>query len=154
LLFPEAAWWRDDLIAELTSFPAGSHDDWCDALSMALNHQRTDVEPPMLTFVKMEAATLLVRDGTSVDAAARRVNASAAALKEWIDRKPMVGTVDDDSRCYQATAMTLVDTHRTGGYVEIDQRQYASYVRPLLRKMNDPAATTLMNELDKRFKLT
>ncbi len=36
LLLPESAWWRDDFIAELTSFPAGAHDDWVDSLSQAL----------------------------------------------------------------------------------------------------------------------
>ena len=40
LLLPETAWWREDFIAELTSFPAGAHDDWCDALAMALNYLR------------------------------------------------------------------------------------------------------------------
>jgi len=33
---PESAWWRDDFIAELTSFPAAAHDDWVDSLSLAL----------------------------------------------------------------------------------------------------------------------
>jgi predicted phage terminase large subunit-like protein len=42
LLLPEAAWWREDFIAELTSFPAGAHDDWCDALAMALNYLREE----------------------------------------------------------------------------------------------------------------
>lgn len=36
LLLPESVWWRNEFIAELTSFPAGAHDDWVDALAQAL----------------------------------------------------------------------------------------------------------------------
>src|SRR5208337_1762505 len=73
LLLPETAWWRDEFIAELTSFPAGSHDDWCDALAMALNHLR-NIEPAMLTYVKLVAALAWVRSGISVDEAARQAH--------------------------------------------------------------------------------
>jgi predicted phage terminase large subunit-like protein len=86
LHLPETAWWREDFIAELTSFPAGAHDDWCDALAMALNHLRDDQQPPMLTFMALQAAAKWVQRGLDVESAALRAELSPDELQGWLDR--------------------------------------------------------------------
>ena len=156
LLLPEVAWWRDELIVELTNFPAGAHDDWCDALAMALNHFRADVEPAALTFLKLQNATLLVHKGLSVDEAALRVDLSSAEVQSWIDRNPATPQIDDDDpgARYDATAVKLVEAYQAGNYIEIGHDQYQSYFRGRLITMTGPAATALVSELDRRFKLT
>jgi len=66
LLLPETAWWRDEFIAELTSFPNGAHDDWCDALAMALNYLRGGSKAAKwIAIWKLGAALRLVREGAN-----------------------------------------------------------------------------------------
>lgn len=89
LLLPEAAWWREDFIAELTSFPAGAHDDWCDALAMALNHLREDDHVSKWILAdKLRLGAHYYAEGLTVAAAAARLGLSLEQLQDYIDRYP------------------------------------------------------------------
>ena len=89
LLLPEAAWWRGDFIAELTSFPAGAHDDWCDALAMALNHLREeDHVSKWILADKLRLGAHYYAEGLTVAAAAARLGLSLEQLQDYIDRYP------------------------------------------------------------------
>ena len=89
LLLPEAAWWREDFIAELTSFPAGAHDDWCDALAMALNYLRDeDHVSKWIIADKLRLGAHYYAEGLSVEKAAARVGLSVEQLQDYIDRYP------------------------------------------------------------------
>jgi predicted phage terminase large subunit-like protein len=85
LILPEIAWWRDDFMAELTSFPAGAHDDWVDALVQALNYLRNSGEPNVLKFYRWQA---LVGQGTSVPEIAERFHVTPDQVQSWIDEIP------------------------------------------------------------------
>jgi predicted phage terminase large subunit-like protein len=89
LLLPEAAWWREDFIAELTSFPAGAHDDWCDALAMALNHLRDDDHVSKWILAgNLRLGAQYYAEGLSVEKAAARAGLSVEQLQDYIDRYP------------------------------------------------------------------
>ena len=90
LLLPETAWWRDDFIAELTSFPAGAHDDWCDALAMALNYLRNanNGAQKWILVGKLQRGAHYYAEGLPVAAAAARVGLSVEQLQDHIDRYP------------------------------------------------------------------
>jgi predicted phage terminase large subunit-like protein len=47
--FPEQAAWLSDLEAELFAFPGSRHDDQCDSISQALNHEQVQF---LATYVK------------------------------------------------------------------------------------------------------
>jgi predicted phage terminase large subunit-like protein len=51
VFLPEAAPWLADFVDELSSFPAGAHDDCVDALTQALNFVRI-LDPPMLVYYR------------------------------------------------------------------------------------------------------
>jgi len=90
LLLPEAAWWREDFIAELTSFPAGAHDDWCDALALVLNHLReSDGASKFITAGNLRIAAALVQEGATVEEAAARANVGAAELQDYLEPSPL-----------------------------------------------------------------
>ncbi len=165
LLLPEVAWWRDEFIAELTSFPAGAHDDWCDALAMALNHLRDGGEKNLIKYYKLETAARWVNEGLGVDEAARRAGLSSAELLHWMDRKlrhnpwkPAPASADDDDpgTRYDKLTERLLVGYRPGGahHVTIDPEMYKHYVRPRLCRSSDPKAAALMSELNQRFGLS
>jgi hypothetical protein len=82
LLLPETAWWREDFIAELTSFPAGAHDDWYDALAMALNYLREDSRAEMWIHAgNLQNGAHYYAEGLTVAAAAARVGVSVEELR-------------------------------------------------------------------------
>ena len=89
LLLPEAAWWREDFIAELTRFPAGAHDDWCDALARALNYLREESHADKWILAgKLRDGAHYYAEGLPVEKAAARVELSAEQLQDYIDRYP------------------------------------------------------------------
>jgi predicted phage terminase large subunit-like protein len=89
LLLPETAWWREEFIAELTSFPNGAHDDWCDALAMALNYLREDNHAEKwITADKLRIAARYYAEGLPVDKAAAKLGLSTEQLQDYIDRYP------------------------------------------------------------------
>jgi len=88
LILPEGAWWRDDFIAELTSFPAGAFDDWVDALVQALNYLRDPGEPGIFTHTRREALRNLVQQGLSVEEIAERFRKTPEQIQSWIDEIP------------------------------------------------------------------
>jgi predicted phage terminase large subunit-like protein len=90
LLLPESSWWRDDFVTELISFPAGVHDDWVDALTMALEHLREgfDLEE-MMRVQKVLRARQLVAEGYSVEEAAAEVQVPVADVHDSLDRIPL-----------------------------------------------------------------
>lgn len=88
LILPEVAWWRDDFIAELTSFPAGAFDDWVDALVQALNYLRDSGEPGILTYYRREALCTLLKQGLSVEEIAERFHTTSEQVQSWIDEIP------------------------------------------------------------------
>lgn len=86
LLLPETAWWRADFIAELTSFPAGAHDDWCDALAMALNYLRDETgASKWISAGNLRIAAAQVHEGATVEKAAARVEISVSELEDYLD---------------------------------------------------------------------
>lgn len=122
LILPEAAWWREDFLAELTSFPGGAHDDWLDALVQALNHLRANSGfENAIGYLKLECASIWVAEGLSVDEAAARAELSPAEVQNW-SRAGM--TEGDLGARWDATARTLVAAHRAGNRIDIDQDQY------------------------------
>lgn len=164
LLLPETAWWREAFIAELTAFPASAHDDWCDALAMALNHLREDSEPHALTHLKLQQAAIWVREGLSVDAAALRADLPSATLREWLEHPPdpispnpvVPAAASDDKFAVRvpAQASRLIEAFRAGCHITgLDPDHYHSYLRPQLLMSADPAAAKLVSELDRRFGL-
>ena len=138
LLLPEAAWWREDLIAELTSFPAGAHDDWCDALAMALNYLR-DEGPARkwITASKLRLASAWVGEGATVEEAAARAELSTPELQDYLERgrilfsessrfgtprapgtaKPEPGNVTQQQR---SPSERLAEAQANGRYLDID----------------------------------
>jgi hypothetical protein len=84
LLLPETAWWRNDFIAELTSFPAGAHDDWCDALSMAPNYLRQQRDPSGLIDVKFRTSALRFVNGMDIAEAAQKAGIPVEELRRWM----------------------------------------------------------------------
>jgi predicted phage terminase large subunit-like protein len=90
LLLPVEAWWREEFIAELTSFPAGAHDDWCDALTMALNYLRNadNGAQKWILVEKLRRGAHYYAEGLPVADAAARVELSVEQLQDYIDRYP------------------------------------------------------------------
>jgi predicted phage terminase large subunit-like protein len=88
LILPEAAWWRDDFISELTSFPAGTFDDWVDALAQALNYLRVSNEPGIITYYRREALRNCVQPDMSVEEMAERFRKTPEQIQSWIDEMP------------------------------------------------------------------
>ncbi len=171
VLLPETAWWRADLISELISFPAGAHDDWCDALAMALNYLRGAGTPSIITFQKMRCAVAWVREGRlSLEEAAGRAEVTTAELERWLEPKrrplednpwlpkPPAGTALDPPPW---DAARLVEAARTGHCIHIDVDTYRLCRRNALKiyaaTCDDPdtreAALKLIDELDRRFRI-
>jgi predicted phage terminase large subunit-like protein len=88
LILPEVAGWRDDFIAELTSFPAGAFDDWVDALAQALNYLRDSNEPGIITYTRRLALGQLLEQGLSVEEIAERFRKTPEQIQSWIDEIP------------------------------------------------------------------
>jgi len=90
LLLPESSWWRDDFVAELISFPAGAHDDWVDALTMALEHLREGFNAEeMIRLLKVLNARQLLAEGYSVEEAAAETQLPLADVEDSLDRFPL-----------------------------------------------------------------
>lgn len=88
LILPDVAWWRDDFVAELTSFPAGAFDDWVDAVVQALNYLRDSGEPGIITYYRREALRNLVQQGLSVEEIAEEFHKTPEQVQSWIDEIP------------------------------------------------------------------
>jgi predicted phage terminase large subunit-like protein len=162
VLLPETAWWREDFITELTSFPAGAHDDWCDAFAMALNHLRNEKEPGAITFLKLEQAAAWVREGIPIETATMRANLTAAELQRWIAREvqprgphstnsTVIPYDDDDPRVpVFRHAAKLIEAFRSGHTLTgLDSSYYHSYLRHVLLTFSDPDAAKLISFLDR-----
>ena len=90
VFLPESAWWRDDFIAELTAFPAGAHDDWVDALTMALEYLReSNVFETWRTLSKLDRARELIFEDLSIEQAAARVELSVEEVRDYIAIRPL-----------------------------------------------------------------
>jgi len=150
LLLPETAWWHEDFIAEVTSFPAGAHDDWCDALAMAINHLQDNVEPNMLTYYRFLNAARAVDDGSGVAETARRFNLDVQELEAWLTR-PRPGAVMP-ANGFDTLATKLIEAHRCRDTILIDSDQYKR-VRPQLLASSDPKAAAMVREYDRKFGL-
>ena len=135
LLLPETAWWRDDFIAELTSFPAGAHDDWCDALAMALNYLR-DEGPARkwITATKLRFASGWVGEGATVDAAAARADLSAAELQDYLDR------AGDVTQQRHSPSERLAEAQANGRYLDIDPAFFKARTHSSSGTPTDPIA--------------
>ena len=124
--------WRDDLIAELTSFPAGAHDDWCNALAMALNYLRDAGTPSIIVFQKMGCAASWVREGRlSLEEAAHRAEVTTAELERWLEPKrpakqenSFPSPVNDAAELLLWNPARLVEAACAGYFVEIDPDTY------------------------------
>ena len=158
LLLPEAAWWREDFISELTSFPAGAHDDWCDALAMALNYLRD--EGPARKWInasKLRLASAWVGEGATVDEAAARADLSPAELQDYLDRarilfsensrfgtpraagtaKPEPGDVTQQQR---SPSERLAEAQANGRYLDIDPASFKARTHSSSGPPPDPTA--------------
>ncbi len=90
VLLPESSWWRDDFIAELTAFPAGAHDDWVDALTMALEYLReSNSAENWITIYKLEMARDSIFEGLSIEQAAAKVQLSVEEVRYYIAIRPL-----------------------------------------------------------------
>ena len=92
VLLPESAWWRDDFIAELTAFPAGAHDDWLDALTMALEYLReSNSFEGYIINLKLEIARNSIFEGLSIEEAARApmVQLSVEEVRDYMAKRPL-----------------------------------------------------------------
>ena len=90
LLLPETAWWRDDFIAELTSFPAGTHDDWVDAITMALEHLReSNSAGDWIHFYKIQLVREAVFYGSSIEEAAASFELTVEETKDNLAKYPL-----------------------------------------------------------------
>jgi terminase large subunit-like protein len=97
LLLPESAWWRDDFIAELTSFPAGAHDDWVDATSQALAwiNQNPSWREQFEAFKQLYRTVLVPQESNWSVAAARLAGAPEAFVRHFeYPPRPPHGKVD------------------------------------------------------------
>lgn len=90
LLLPERAWWRDDFIAELTSFPAAAHDDWVDSLSQALLwiNQNSDWRAIFEAYKQLYSPVAAPQQESDSTVAARLVGAPEAFLNHFERRPP------------------------------------------------------------------
>jgi predicted phage terminase large subunit-like protein len=90
LLLPESAWWRDELVAELTSFPAGAHDDWLDALAQALLwiSQNSGWRATFEAYKRLCSALESPEEESESLVGARFVGAPDAVLRHFERRKP------------------------------------------------------------------
>ena len=61
---PEEAHWREAFIDELATFPNAKHDDQVDAMAQALEWIKTNKEPGMLGWARMELAKQQAAEGT------------------------------------------------------------------------------------------
>jgi predicted phage terminase large subunit-like protein len=165
LILPEAAWWRDDFVAELISFPAGAFDDWVDALVQALNYLReTGGGTNFLNFLKLQTASNWVREGLSVDAAASRAGLSSAQLQHFMDLRnrpaqenPWLVSETVAAKPAPWSCEPLIAAHAAGHYIDINPDVYRGRVRNDLRAYaaahpETPApALALIATLDARF---
>jgi predicted phage terminase large subunit-like protein len=157
LILPEIAWWRQDFIAELTSFPNGAHDDWVDAVTQALNHLRGNSGfATWITYMKLERAMDFVREGLAVKEASARVEISETELQNRLadlEREAQEDEDDDDpgARWY-ASAQRLIEAYHAHSEIQIDPLMYKSYYRMRLLHSSDPDGAKLVLELDERFR--
>jgi predicted phage terminase large subunit-like protein len=135
LLLPETAWWRDDFIAELTSFPAGAHDDWCDALAMALNYLR-DESPARkwITATKLRFASVWVGEGATVDEAAARADLSSAEVQDYLDRAAYV------TQQQRSPSERLAEAQANGRCLDIDPVFFKARTHSSSGTPTDPTA--------------
>jgi len=90
LLLPESAWWRDDFVAELISFPAGTHDDWVDAITMALEYLReSSSAEDWIHFYKLQLARESVADGFSIEEAAANAQMPVEGIRDNLAKYPL-----------------------------------------------------------------
>jgi predicted phage terminase large subunit-like protein len=173
LFLPEAAWWRDEFITELTSFPNGPNDDWCDTLAMALNYLRGGSKAAKWIHAgKLRAAAQSVRAGAPVEEAAAREGVSAAELQHSLDRVRQLlrgssrfGTPHPQgpAKPKPCEVELLIEASRkTGHYLDINPDVYRLRLRTDFKiyaaNCRDPekqaAALKLIDELDRRFGLS
>lgn len=173
LILPEAAWWRDDFIAELTSFPAGAFDDWVDALAQALNHLReADGPSAFIRAGNHSIASHWVREeGLSVEEAADRVGISAAELEHYLEGVRRFSSENSQFASSRASGPAkpepwdvtpLIKASRAGHFIDIDRETYRLCKRSALKiyaaRCRDPemqaATLKLIDELDRRFGLS
>ena len=117
---------------------AGAHDDWCDALAMALNYLR-DEGPARkwITASKLRLASAWVGEGATVDEAAARAELSTPELQDYLERgrmlfsensrfgtprapgtaKPEPGNVTQQQR---SPSERLAEAQANGRYLDID----------------------------------
>jgi len=143
LLLPETAWWREAFIVELTSFPGGAHDDWCDALAMALNHLRERTGPSKyITAEKFRIAAASVRQGATVEEAAGCADIAAAELQDYLDRANRFSSqfagfgappVPAPGKHETSGITLLVDASRAGHFVDLDPETYRLNLRTELK---------------------
>jgi predicted phage terminase large subunit-like protein len=146
LLLPETAWWREPFITELTSFPNGVHDDWCDALAMALNYLREETgAAKWIAAGKLQVAAAQVHEGATVEQAAARVGISVSEFEDYLDGVSgpsntisQFGThrarnsAKSDRRITEVEIDSLLREWMSGNGVQWSQEDYEGWIRQAL----------------------